>query len=258
MKSVSGEDIDRSIEIIRQRIDTLGVSEPEVSRLGSNEISVSLPDITNATAGDRHGRDDRAALLLRLGAQPDRPREGDRRPPRPAAAPRRAEEGESGMESRRAQYLQRLREPAADRLRRLPDRLRRRAARLQAAAGRKLLQLLDRQAALLPLRAQGPAQADRRPRRHQGRPLHQPDRPETAPQRDRRQGPGGDDRRLRAADRTIRADRQVGGARLVRAAGTARPSRAPTSPNRSRTTARATNRTSPSASPKRAGKPSRK
>ena len=48
VKSVSGEDIDRSIEIIRQRIDTLGVSEPEVSRLGTNEISVSLPDITNA------------------------------------------------------------------------------------------------------------------------------------------------------------------------------------------------------------------
>ncbi|HVC06522.1 MAG TPA: protein translocase subunit SecD [Solirubrobacterales bacterium] len=48
VKSVSGEDIERSIEIIRQRIDTLGVSEPEVSRLGSSEISVGLPDITNA------------------------------------------------------------------------------------------------------------------------------------------------------------------------------------------------------------------
>jgi SecD/SecF fusion protein len=48
VKSVSGEDIDRSIEIIRERIDTLGVSEPEVSRLGTTEISVSLPDITNA------------------------------------------------------------------------------------------------------------------------------------------------------------------------------------------------------------------
>ncbi len=48
VKSVSGEDIERSIEIIRQRIDTLGVSEPEVSRLGTNEISVGLPDITNA------------------------------------------------------------------------------------------------------------------------------------------------------------------------------------------------------------------
>jgi SecD/SecF fusion protein len=45
---VSGADIDRSIEIIRERIDQLGVSEPEVARLGTSEISVSLPDITNA------------------------------------------------------------------------------------------------------------------------------------------------------------------------------------------------------------------
>jgi SecD/SecF fusion protein len=45
---VSGADIDRSIEIIRERIDKLGVSEPEVSRLGETEISVSLPDVTNA------------------------------------------------------------------------------------------------------------------------------------------------------------------------------------------------------------------
>lgn len=50
VKEVSGEDIDRAIDIIRQRIDQLGVSEPEVSRLGATEISVSLPDITDATA----------------------------------------------------------------------------------------------------------------------------------------------------------------------------------------------------------------
>jgi SecD/SecF fusion protein len=48
VKEVSGEDIERSIGIIRQRIDKLGVSEPEVSRLGTSEISVSLPDVTNA------------------------------------------------------------------------------------------------------------------------------------------------------------------------------------------------------------------
>ncbi len=48
VKTVSGDDINRSIEIIRQRIDKLGVSEPEVSRLGATEISVSLPDVTNA------------------------------------------------------------------------------------------------------------------------------------------------------------------------------------------------------------------
>jgi SecD/SecF fusion protein len=48
VKTISGADIERSIEIIRERIDRLGVSEPEVSRLGSTEISVSLPDVTNA------------------------------------------------------------------------------------------------------------------------------------------------------------------------------------------------------------------
>ncbi len=48
VKEVSGADIERSIEIIRQRIDKLGVSEPEVARLGADEISVSLPDVTNA------------------------------------------------------------------------------------------------------------------------------------------------------------------------------------------------------------------
>jgi SecD/SecF fusion protein len=49
VKEVSGEDIDRAIEIIRQRIDQLGVSEPEVSRLGTKDISVALPDITDPT-----------------------------------------------------------------------------------------------------------------------------------------------------------------------------------------------------------------
>jgi SecD/SecF fusion protein len=48
VSEISGADIDRSIEIIRERIDQLGVSEPEVARLGNTEISVSLPDITNA------------------------------------------------------------------------------------------------------------------------------------------------------------------------------------------------------------------
>ncbi|HEU4392927.1 MAG TPA: protein translocase subunit SecD [Solirubrobacterales bacterium] len=48
VKTVTGEDIDRSINIIRERIDKLGVSEPEVSRLGTDQISVSLPDVDNA------------------------------------------------------------------------------------------------------------------------------------------------------------------------------------------------------------------
>ena len=46
---VNGEDIDRSIEIIRERIDQLGVSEPEVSRARHRPRSRSAcPDVTNA------------------------------------------------------------------------------------------------------------------------------------------------------------------------------------------------------------------
>src|SRR4051794_18731136 len=45
---VTGEDIEDSISIIEQRINKLGVSEPEVARLGSENISVSLPGITDA------------------------------------------------------------------------------------------------------------------------------------------------------------------------------------------------------------------
>ncbi len=48
VEEVTGEDIERSINIIRERIDRLGVAEPEVSRLGNTQITVSLPDVTNA------------------------------------------------------------------------------------------------------------------------------------------------------------------------------------------------------------------
>jgi SecD/SecF fusion protein len=44
---VTPEAIDRAIEIIRQRIDTLGVSEPEIQRVGSDNIDVSLPGVTD-------------------------------------------------------------------------------------------------------------------------------------------------------------------------------------------------------------------
>ncbi len=47
VKKVEGTDIERAINIIRQRIDQLGVSQPEVARLGNTEISIELPDITD-------------------------------------------------------------------------------------------------------------------------------------------------------------------------------------------------------------------
>jgi SecD/SecF fusion protein len=45
---VSGEDIEDSISIIEERINKLGVSEPEVARLGVDQITVSLPGVTDA------------------------------------------------------------------------------------------------------------------------------------------------------------------------------------------------------------------
>src|SRR6201991_3222719 len=45
---VSGEDIEESINIIERRINSLGVSESEVARLGTNEITIGLPGVTDA------------------------------------------------------------------------------------------------------------------------------------------------------------------------------------------------------------------
>ena len=44
---VTPEAIDRAIDIIRERVDQLGVSEPEIQRLGSDQISVGLPGVKN-------------------------------------------------------------------------------------------------------------------------------------------------------------------------------------------------------------------
>jgi SecD/SecF fusion protein len=46
--TISGDDINRAIEIIRKRTDALGVSEPEISRIGSDSIRIGLPDVSNA------------------------------------------------------------------------------------------------------------------------------------------------------------------------------------------------------------------
>jgi SecD/SecF fusion protein len=51
--TISGEDIDRAIEIIRKRTDALGVSEPEISRIGSDSIRIGLPDVSNATRAEK-------------------------------------------------------------------------------------------------------------------------------------------------------------------------------------------------------------
>jgi SecD/SecF fusion protein len=45
--TIDNSDLDRSVEIIRKRIDKIGVAEPEISTLGTDLLSVGLPNVTN-------------------------------------------------------------------------------------------------------------------------------------------------------------------------------------------------------------------
>src|SRR4051794_19907898 len=47
-KTVDSESMQRALDIMRQRVDAYGVSEPELARVGSNLIEVSLPGVKNA------------------------------------------------------------------------------------------------------------------------------------------------------------------------------------------------------------------
>jgi SecD/SecF fusion protein len=44
----TSDDVDRAIDLIRDRVDSLGVSEPEIARIGEDQISVGLPEVQNA------------------------------------------------------------------------------------------------------------------------------------------------------------------------------------------------------------------
>jgi SecD/SecF fusion protein len=45
---VDTESLDRAIDIMRKRVDQLGVSQPEIQRSGKDEIVVALPSVSNA------------------------------------------------------------------------------------------------------------------------------------------------------------------------------------------------------------------
>jgi SecD/SecF fusion protein len=45
---VTTESLNRAIDIMRKRVDQLGVAQPEIQRTGPSEIDVALPDVTNA------------------------------------------------------------------------------------------------------------------------------------------------------------------------------------------------------------------
>jgi SecD/SecF fusion protein len=46
--AVTSDAIQRTMDIMRERIDTLGVAEPEIQRSGEDQIDVALPDVKNA------------------------------------------------------------------------------------------------------------------------------------------------------------------------------------------------------------------
>lgn len=45
---VTPDALDRAIDVMRERVDQLGVAEPELQRSGPNQVQVALPDVTNA------------------------------------------------------------------------------------------------------------------------------------------------------------------------------------------------------------------
>ena len=49
---VDTESLERAIDIMRKRVDQLGVAQPEIQRTGEDEIDVALPDVSNATQAE--------------------------------------------------------------------------------------------------------------------------------------------------------------------------------------------------------------
>src|SRR4051794_38198355 len=47
-KSVDAESLQRSLDIMRDRVDAFGVSEPELARTGADQIEVDLPGVADA------------------------------------------------------------------------------------------------------------------------------------------------------------------------------------------------------------------
>ena len=47
-REITQEDLDRSIEIMRQRVDKTGVAEPIITRQGPDQIAVELPGVHDA------------------------------------------------------------------------------------------------------------------------------------------------------------------------------------------------------------------
>jgi SecD/SecF fusion protein len=51
--AVTADALNRAIDIMRERVDILGVSEPQIQRSGKDQINVALPDVKNAARAQR-------------------------------------------------------------------------------------------------------------------------------------------------------------------------------------------------------------
>ena len=50
---VDAESLNRAIDIMRKRVDQLGVAQPEIQRSGADEINVALPNVSNAARAEQ-------------------------------------------------------------------------------------------------------------------------------------------------------------------------------------------------------------
>ena len=80
-KHVSQADLDETVNILNLRVNGLGVSGAEVQTTGKNQISVSIPGVTERAAGAQPDRAD-GAHVLPPGRVLRRTRRASRRTPR--------------------------------------------------------------------------------------------------------------------------------------------------------------------------------
>ena len=50
---VTPESLERAINIMRKRVDQLGVAQPEIQRSGAQEITVALPEVSNVKRAEK-------------------------------------------------------------------------------------------------------------------------------------------------------------------------------------------------------------
>src|SRR5438132_11520220 len=52
-KVVTQDALSRAVDIMRQRVDQLGVSEPQIQTTGNSLITVGLPDVSDVAAAEK-------------------------------------------------------------------------------------------------------------------------------------------------------------------------------------------------------------